>query len=255
MTDNKNNKSLLNVMKRDIHSIVRGLYAVIDTHYLSLPDAASVTELVLDAGCKLVQLRAKGAIKPPLPSPLIPLTPTFSHEGRGSKRGERELTTDAILTAAVAMRKAADSAGAVFIVNDSVDIAIASKADGVHIGQTDAAITDARRRLGSHAIIGVSTHNAQEAIEAEAAGADYISFGPIFPTRTKLDADRPKGLAALAELRCHVSLPIVAIGGITEANAPQVMRAGADAVAVISAILLAKDIRLKTEALVRAAGR
>lgn len=228
-------------MEKNIHDIVCGLYAIIDTSYISLPDAASVTKLILDGGCKLVQFRAKGATNPPHPNPL-PLR-------------ERELAYDAILTAASAMRKVADSAGAVFIVNDNIDIALASNADGVHIGQTDAAITDARSRLGSRAIIGVSTHNIQEAIEAEAAGANYISFGPIFPTQTKLDADRPKGLAALTELRRHVSLPIAAIGGITEENAKEVLRHGANAAAVISDILLANDIELKTTGLVRVVGR
>jgi len=150
------------------------------------------------------------------------------------------------------MQTAAASAGAVFIMNDNIDIAIKSKANGVHIGQTDANITHARSRLGVDAIIGVSTHNIKEAIEAEAAGADYISFGPIFPTQTKLDADRPKGLAALAELRRNVNIPIVAIGGITEDRAPDVIRHGANAVAVISDILLAKDIRQKTAALIKA---
>lgn len=238
-------------MKKNIRDMICGLYAIVDTHYVPMSETAEVTKLILDGGCRLVQLRAKGANNPPHLNHPIPL----SHEGRRSKRGESELPSDATLTAAIAMRKVTAATGAVFIVNDSIDAAIASKADGVHIGQTDASIIDARQRLGSNAIIGVSTHNAQEAIAAEAAGADYISFGPIWATPTKLDADTPKGLAALKELRRRVNLPIAAIGGITEENANDVIKHGANAVAVISDILLARDIKLKVAALIRAVGR
>lgn len=125
---------------------------------------------------------------------------------------------------------------ALFIVNDYVDIALAVNADGVHLGQKDVPIKEAREILGENKIIGVSTHTLKQALEAEGAGADYIGFGPIFPTTTK-DAGKPRGVNALIEIKNHIKIPVVAIGGITVENASQVLMAGADAIAVVSGIL------------------
>lgn len=125
--------------------------------------------------------------------------------------------------------------GAVFIVNDYVDIAAAVDADGVHLGQDDLPLTEAREIMG-HKIIGISTHTLSEAQEAEKGGADYAGFGPVFHTTTK-DAGLPKGTGILRDIKRHLKIPVVAIGGITSGNLSEVIEAGADAVAVASAIL------------------
>lgn len=133
-------------------------------------------------------------------------------------------------------RRLASAAGALLFVNDRVDLAMAANADGVHLGQTDLPASAARRLLGADRWIGVSTHDVAEARAAAEAGADYIGFGPLFATATKATGYTPRGLAALGEVRAAVSLPIVAIGGIGPANARAAIEAGADAVAIISAL-------------------
>ncbi|MFH1025396.1 MAG: thiamine phosphate synthase [Nitrospirota bacterium] len=125
---------------------------------------------------------------------------------------------------------------AVFIVNDHTDIALAVDADGVHLGQDDLPAQKAREILGKNRLIGISTHTIEQAVHAEASGADYIGFGPIFRTETK-DAGSPKGVAMLDQLRSRIHIPIVAIGGINLENVRSVLATGIDAVAVASAIL------------------
>jgi thiamine-phosphate pyrophosphorylase len=131
---------------------------------------------------------------------------------------------------------------ALFLVNDRVDIALAVDADGVHIGQDDLPFTVARKLLGSGKIIGLTVHNLAEAREAESLGADYIGVSPIFATTTKSDAGKAAGIELVAAIKKEVSLPIVAIGGITLANAPGVIAAGADSVCAISCVLTAADM-------------
>lgn len=130
--------------------------------------------------------------------------------------------------------------GAAFIVNDHPDIAMAVDADGVHLGQDDLPVEVARKLMGGSRIIGVSTHSVEQARAAQSAGADYIGFGPIFMTRTK-DAGPRQGIEGLRQVRKAVTLPVIAIGGINSGNLDEVLRAGADGVAVISAILAAPD--------------
>lgn len=125
---------------------------------------------------------------------------------------------------------------AFLIVNDHPDISLAADADGVHLGQDDLPIKVARQIMGKKRIIGISTHNPGQAVEAEGSGADYIGFGPIFQTTTK-DAGSPRGIHVLQEIKSRVRIPVVAIGGITLNNVKPVFEAGADAVAVASAIL------------------
>ncbi|KJU81275.1 thiamine-phosphate pyrophosphorylase, partial [Candidatus Magnetobacterium bavaricum] len=137
---------------------------------------------------------------------------------------------------------------AVLIINDYPDIALAVDADGVHLGQGDLPIGQVRGLMGDK-IIGVSTHTLEEAIEAQRAGADYIGFGPIFATQTK-DAGPPKGVDALKELLQHITIPVVAIGGIKEENLADVLEAGASAVAVASGILKQDDLTKAAEAYV-----
>jgi thiamine-phosphate diphosphorylase len=128
------------------------------------------------------------------------------------------------------------------VVNDRADIAAAIGADGLHIGQSDLPLEAARRVLGSAAFIGVSAGTVAEAREAAAAGADYIGAGPVFPTASKPDAGDATGIAVLRAICAAVPIPVVAIGGITPLNAPQVLQAGAVGVAVISAILSQPNI-------------
>ena len=130
-----------------------------------------------------------------------------------------------------------------FLVNDRVDLALEVGADGVHLGQEDLSYHEARKLLGPDKIIGVTVHTVAEALAAQAGGADYLGVSPIFATATKADAGAPTGVALLAEIRRHVSLPLVAIGGITLANAPAVIEAGADAVCAIAAVVTHPDVK------------
>ena len=142
------------------------------------------------------------------------------------------------------------AAGGLFIVNDRCDVALAVGADGVHLGQEDLPFAEARALVGSRMLIGISTHSLAQAIGAEAVGADYIGFGPIFPTRTKSHPEPVVGIEQLREVRARVRLPVVAIGGINAANIRMVADAGADALAVLSAVLAAPDVPRALENLI-----
>ncbi len=192
---------------------IKGLYAIIDA---SFPDPVRIAEKLLAGGARIVQLRAKD-----LPAG------GFLHLAReiGAKCREYE---------------------AIFIINDRVDLAMLVGADGVHLGQDDMPIAEARKIMGTDKLIGISTHNAAEGLAAAKAGADYIGFGPIFKTHTKKDAEAIKGLKGLKALRREVSLPIVGIGGINDGNIGSVFDAGADAAALISALAGAGDIKQAT---------
>ena len=138
------------------------------------------------------------------------------------------------------LRDICESAGVTFIINDDVHLAKELDADGVHLGQEDGDPAEARRILGPKKLIGVSTHNLEEAQRAEEAGADYIGFGAMYPTGSK-DIEHLAGPEALAAIRPHIGIPIVAIGGINRDNGCRVIDSGADAVAVISGVLGQKE--------------
>ena len=140
------------------------------------------------------------------------------------------------LTEAQKLRELTRSFGVPFIINDSIELARLVQADGVHLGQEDGTVAEARQQLGSRAIIGVSTHTLAEALKAQADGASYIGFGAMYPTGSKEVTYMP-GTQGLAEVRAAISIPIIAIGGITPTNASRVIDAGADGIAVISAVL------------------
>ncbi len=140
------------------------------------------------------------------------------------------------------LRRAAAEVGALFVVNDRCDLALAVEADGVHLGQDDLPLAYARVLMGPDRIIGMSTHNPAQVKEAVNGGADYLGFGPIFPTGSKQDHDPVVGLEGLREARSLTSLPLFAIGGIGLDTASAVKAAGASGVAVISAIMDAADI-------------
>jgi thiamine-phosphate pyrophosphorylase len=132
-------------------------------------------------------------------------------------------------------------AGVPFIVNDRLDVALLAGADGVHLGQEDLPVATARR-LASGLRVGVSTHNLEQALAAAAAGADYLGFGPVFATRTKERPDPVVGLNGLRAACAAISVPVVAIGGLTAASAGAAIAAGAAAVAVIGAVVGAEDV-------------
>lgn len=155
-----------------------------------------------------------------------------------------------IYETALALARMAHQANALFIVNDHADIAVAVDADGVHLGQDDLPIEYARKLLGKKNIIGISTHSFEQAKRAEAAGADYIGFGPLFPTSTK-DAGEARGPQKLGAIRQSVTIPVIAIGGINHTNVQEALQAGADGVAVISAVLSAENIRLAAGDMIR----
>jgi thiamine-phosphate pyrophosphorylase len=149
------------------------------------------------------------------------------------------------------MQSLCKKSGVCFIVNDRVDVAIASQADGVHLGQDDFPIPLARKLLGPQALIGGSAATLEEARKCFLEGADYIGFGPVFPTTSKDDAGPAGGLDLLSLVLREVPLPVIAIGGIGRSNALDIIRAGAHGIAVISAVCCQPDPREATEQLKR----
>ncbi len=161
---------------------------------------------------------------------------------------EKDIPDDQFVALAAEMREMTDETGRLFIVNDRPDIAAIVAADGVHLGQHDLPIAEARRLLRPGAIIGRSTHNIQQARIAVNEGADYIAVGPMFPTSTK-DTGPPPGPSLLKQVIEEASLPVVAIGGITPDNASELIAAGAQCLAVCSAICSADDPKSSARAI------
>jgi thiamine-phosphate pyrophosphorylase len=188
------------------------LYAITDARLSTLSHAEQVARLV-DGGAGVIQLREKHAIPR-----------EFYREAQAAVRVARER-------------------GVKLIVNDRADIALACGADGVHLGQDDLPPEAARRLLGERFIIGYSTHNLRQIADAARLSVDYVAFGPIFPTRSKENPDAVVGLELLTRARALLdpSIPLVAIGGITRENARATLDAGADSVAVISALVSNRD--------------
>jgi thiamine-phosphate pyrophosphorylase len=154
---------------------------------------------------------------------------------------EKDLPPRELYPLAQEMRQLTQSYGARLLINDRVDVALAVDADGVHLTTASLPTSVARQLLGPNRLIGVSTHNVAEAQAAAEGGADFLVFGPIFFTPSKAPYGQPVGLDALRAVRAAVELPILAIGGIKKANLDQVLAAGADGIAVISAIIAADD--------------
>jgi len=148
---------------------------------------------------------------------------------------EKSKTKKEMFYEALELREITKKYNALLIVNDYADLALAVDADGLHLGQDDLPLAEARKVMGDR-IIGISTHNILEAREAEKGGADYIGFGPIFHTTTK-DAGVPKGLDALKEIKSSVKIPVIAIGGIKAENVKSVLETGCYGVAVSSGLL------------------
>ncbi|OGS45103.1 MAG: thiamine-phosphate diphosphorylase [Elusimicrobia bacterium RIFOXYD2_FULL_34_15] len=131
----------------------------------------------------------------------------------------------------------------IFLINDRIDIAIAVDADGVHIGQDDMPYKIARKMLGKNKIIGVTVHNVQEAKDAEKIGADYLGVSPVFSTDTKPDAGKPAGINIIKDIKRICKIPLIAIGGINLLNAEEVVKAGADGLCAISAVVAKDDVK------------
>jgi thiamine-phosphate diphosphorylase len=159
-------------------------------------------------------------------------------------------TRKSIFETSLLLSRISRNAQARFIVNDHADISVAVDADGVHLGQDDLPIEYARKLIGKDKFIGISTHSLEQARTAEREGADYLGFGPLFTTATK-DAGQAQGIHTLSIIKQAVTVPVIAIGGITHDTVREVMLNGADGVAVISAILAAPDIRQAAEQMVR----
>ena len=188
-----------------------GLYVVIDRFSTKGRPLEVVVDAALAGGAKAIQLREKNLSTRdlyPLVERLLPIV-----HGR-----------DACL-----------------LINDRVDLALALPVDGVHLSRISLPPAETRALLGSARLIGVSCHSLEEAIEAERGGADFIVFGPLFPTPSKAAYGPPVGLTQLSTVRRQVRLPILGIGGITVSNTASVMSAGADGVAVITAVMTADD--------------
>jgi thiamine-phosphate pyrophosphorylase len=199
---------------------INGLYAI-------TPDVADTSELVamtqqaLEGGASLIQYRNKAA------------------DG------------DLRLHQAHSLARLCQDFQVPFIINDHLDLAITLGADGVHLGGEDASLTEARRRLGAEKIVGISCYDQLDrAVEAEQHGADYVAFGAFFTSVTKPEATHAP-LNLLARARQELRIPIIAIGGVTSDNAGELIRRGADAVAVSNALFCAHDIRLAAEKISR----
>lgn len=164
------------------------------------------------------------------------------------EKGTHALQGDAYIQFAKDCQALCKSYNVPFIINDDVALAVAIHADGVHVGQDDAALHIVRKKIGHDKIVGISVHSIEEAERAIEGGADYVGIGPVFPTQSKADAKPPCGPAFLHEMASRFPhLPFVGIGGITEDNRLQVLEAGADGIAVISAISLQENPKQATQ--------
>ena len=157
---------------------------------------------------------------------------------------EKDCSSREFIERASALKHVLESARVPLIINDRIDIAQAVQADGVHLGQTDMPLEMARAVLKDTMIIGISAESLGDAIEAEKGGADYVSVSPIYATPTKTDTAPPLGLTGVHQIRQAVAIPVVGIGGLDATNSAEVIQAGADGVAVVSAIVGADDPEL-----------
>ena len=198
---------MLNVNKEDM-----ALYAVTDRSWLKSGETLAMqVESAIKGGATFIQLR------------------------------EKNMALDDFIEEGKVIKEITDRYKVPFVINDNIEVAIAINADGVHIGQGDEELLAARKRLGDNKIIGISAHNAKEAIIAEKNGADYLGVGAVFSTSTKEDAETISH-ETIKDISLSVNLPIVAIGGISKDNILKLKGTGADGVAVISAIFAKENI-------------
>ncbi|MFN8545970.1 MAG: thiamine phosphate synthase [Candidatus Binatia bacterium] len=200
------------------------LLLVTDRHATGGRDLLAIVTAALDAGLPAVQLR------------------------------EKDLSGRSLTALAERLRTVTARTGALLIVNDRVDVALAVGADGVHLGSGSLPVAIARRLVGPGPLIGVSTHAPEEVVAAAAAGADLAVFGPVWATPSKAQYGPPQGTARLASAAHAAAIAVLAIGGVTRAEVPAARAAGAAGVAVIRAILAADDPGAATRALLAAVG-
>lgn len=213
-------KELLSqILRQQKMAQLTGLYVIIDTEVLGTRDAVEAAAQAIRGGAKIIQLRDK-------------------HSEKGK-----------LVATAQKLKDLCQKSKTLFIINDHLDIALAVDADGLHIGQEDLPLSIARKELPVDKIIGCSTTNLKQALKAEEEGADYIAVGAIFPTPTRKDY-QVVGIERLKQVKRKISIPVVAIGGINQDNITEVISAGADAAAVISAILNQNDIEKATQEMV-----
>jgi len=191
------------------------LYGILDLGYTAPEEIESATNALLAGGVQILQLRAKN------------------------------YAPAAVQDFAFRMLPICRKAGVPLIINDHIEVAKATEADGVHLGQDDASVAEARRQLHEGALVGKSTHSIEQAAKAKEEQPDYIGFGPLFATPTKPDY-HPVGLADVEKVHQLIDLPIFCIGGIKLENLPKVLAAGARRVVIVSGLLLADDIAGRT---------
>ncbi len=162
---------------------------------------------------------------------------------------DKEMTGRELFIAACEIRDITRIAGTLFIVNDRIDIALASGADGVHLGQNDLPLYEARQLAPEDFILGISVGSVVEAIHAEAGGADYVALSPVFGTGTKHDAGPGHGTPLITAIKQNISIPVIGIGGIRKENVREVLASGADGIAVVSAVISSDDIAKATREL------
>ncbi len=183
------------------------LYPIIDSGFIKPESMANIAEEILKGGAKILQLRVK------------------------------DVSTKDFIEMARDIKKTTNKYNATLIINDRVDVCMAVDAEGVHLGQDDLSVKQARKLLGDGKIIGISTHTVEEINNASKDGADYVGFGPIYKTDTKSDTHSVQGIDKLKEIRKATKLTLVAIGGINRDNIGEVISSGADSAAIISDIL------------------
>jgi len=159
---------------------------------------------------------------------------------------EKDADTRDFVERARALKAVLAAAGVAFVINDRVDVALAVDADGVHVGQSDMRVEDVRRLVGPDKIVGLSITNAGEIVRPDAMLADYLGVGPVYAQATKADAAPPLGVEGLRKMRALNGRPFMAIGGLTPDNSPAVLAAGAQGLAVVSAIVAADDVEAAT---------
>lgn len=194
------------------------LYGIVDLGYVRPADVPDMTRALAEGGVDILQLRAKGA------------------------------SPSEVESLARAMLPATRDLGVPLVINDHPAVAASVGSEGVHVGQDDDSVAKARAVVGPDIFVGKSTHSLDQAVAAQAEGADYIGFGPLYATGTKPDYV-PIGLQDITEVHQRVQLPIFCIGGVNAARAPEILAAGARRVVVVSAFLLAADVRAEVRLL------
>lgn len=207
------------------------LYAIIDAALLKKTSELSFAEMMAESGVELLQYRNKRASSRELFEASQSISATLSRLAKPGSYKPR------------------------FIVNDRADIALLANAQGVHVGQQDLNVEEARAIVGPDILVGVSTHSLEQLDAADKTSADYVAFGPIFPTSSKENPDPVVGLHLLREARQHTRKPLVAIGGITLEHAAEVFRAGADSLAVARDLIVAENPAARAQLFLKEAAR